>query len=140
VETSTVNDPAGLSTSTVTKADQSSTTTHPEGTVVTVATKPDPRFGMDAFVPSVTVKTPASLTRTVTQSRTATMASAQDPLTLRTLLEQVTVNGKAYRSTYDSVAKTITQVTPAGRTVKALPAVTLGPQLGWQSACWPASA
>ncbi len=83
--------------------------------MVTVATKPDPRFGMDAFVPSVTVKTPAGLTRTVTQSRTATMASAQDPLTLRTLVEQVTVNGKAYRSTYDGVAKTVTQVTPAGR-------------------------
>jgi YD repeat-containing protein len=31
------------------------------------------------------------------------------------LVEQVSVNGKAYRSTYDSVAKTITQVTPVGR-------------------------
>jgi RHS repeat-associated protein len=115
VETSTVKDPANLTTMTVTKADQSSTTTYPDGTIVAVSTASDPRFGMDAFVPSATIKTPAGLTRTVTQTRTATMASAQDPLTLRTLVEQLTVNGKTYRSTYDSVAKTITQVTPAGR-------------------------
>ena len=35
-----------------------------------------PRFGMDAFAVSSTTKTPAGLTRTVTTSRSATLASA----------------------------------------------------------------
>ena len=45
------------------------------------------------------------------------MASATDPITLNTSLEQVSLNGKAYKSSYDATAKTITLTTPVGRQV-----------------------
>src|SRR5258708_16202609 len=82
---------------------------------VTTSAAPDPRFGVSAFSESSTTKTPSGLTRTVAQSRTATMMSSTDPLTLRTLLTQITVNGRTSSSTYDGVAKTITQTTAVGR-------------------------
>ena len=114
-ETSSVTDPAGLKSTTTTNADHSLSITSPDGTQATTATAPDPRFGMDAFSVSWTTKAPSGLTRTSSETRTATMMSPADPLTLRTLLTQVSVNGRISSSTYDGVAKTITQTTPAGR-------------------------
>src|SRR3954471_4072726 len=42
---------------------------------------------------------------------------SQDPITLKTSLDQVSLNGKAYKSSYDATAKTITLTTPVGRQV-----------------------
>src|SRR5207248_2860352 len=95
-----------------------------DGTLVTTTSLPDPRFGMDARVVTSTTKTPSGLSRTVTSSRTATMASASDPLTLQTLVEQVTVNGRTSSSTYNGTARTLTQLSAAGRqTVTTLDAL-----------------
>ena len=82
---------------------------------VTTSAAPDPRFGADVLAVSSTTTTPSGLARTVSESRTATMMSATDPLTLRTLLTQISVNDRTSSSTYDGVAKTITQTTPVGR-------------------------
>jgi RHS repeat-associated protein len=114
-ETRTARDAAGLVTTTKLIPDQSSTVTYPDGTTVTSSPSPDPRFGIQAGVVSATWKTPAGLTRTENASRTVTLSNPNDPLRLTSLLDQVTVNGKAYRSTYDGVARTMTQITPAGR-------------------------
>jgi RHS repeat-associated protein len=114
-ETASITDPAGFTTTTTTDADHSTSTTSPDGTRVTTKAAPDPRFGLNAFSVSSTTRTPSGLARTVAESRTATMLSATDPLTLRTLLTQITVNGRTSSSTYDGVAKTITQTTAAGR-------------------------
>lgn len=115
VETSSVKDPAGLSTTTVTQADHSSTITYPDGTTVTTTTAPDPRFGMDAFSVSSTTKTPSGLTRTASTTRSATMASPTDPLTLQTLLEQVTVNGRTFQSSYNGPSRRMTLTSAVGR-------------------------
>ena len=89
-ETSSITPPDGFATTTVTNSDHSTTTTTPDGMQVKTTATPDPRFGMDAFaVSSMTTTTPSGLARTVTESRTATMVSAVDPLTLRTLLTQL---------------------------------------------------
>ena len=114
-ETSWVTPPDGFATTTVTAADHSTSTTTPDGMLSTTTATPDPRFGADALAVSSTSKTPSGLTRTVSETRTATMMSAADPLTLRTLLTQTSVNGRTSSSTYDGIAKTITQTTAAGR-------------------------
>jgi RHS repeat-associated protein len=123
-QTSSVTGPEGFTSSTVTNADNSTSTTTPDGMRVTTTATPDPRFGMHASSVSSTTKTPSGLTRKVTESRTATMMSATDPITLKTLLTQITLNNRTSSSTYDGVAKTITQTTPAGRqTVLSLDSV-----------------
>lgn len=87
-----------------------------DGTLTTVLKGPDPRFGMQAPVVSKRVtKTPAGLTATVTQSRTATLSALSDPLSLKTLAETVTVNGKTARSVFDAAASSVTVTSPAGR-------------------------
>ena len=118
-ESSFVKGPDGLATSTVTKGDYSTSTTSPDGMQSTTTATPDPRFGMDAFTVSATAKTPSGLTATMRESRTATMMSATDPLTLKTLLAQTSVNGKTFASIYDRGSSTVTSTTPAGRTAVA---------------------
>ena len=81
---------------------------------VTTTTMPDPRFGMDAFAVSSTTKTPAGLTRTVTTSRTASLASSTDPLTLSSLIESVTVNGRTSQSSYNGTTRRMTLTSAAG--------------------------
>jgi len=43
------------------------------------------------------------------------LSNPNDPLSLTSLIEQVTVNGRTSRNTYEASAKTITQVSPMGR-------------------------
>src|SRR5207237_2447527 len=100
-----------------TNRDSTSTTTYPDGTTITTTASPDPRFGMDAQVSSIATKAPSGLTQTVSETRTATMAAAADPITLKTYVDQVSLNGKLYKTSHDSTAKTITQTTPVGRQV-----------------------
>jgi hypothetical protein len=89
VETSSIKDPAGFTTTTVTGADHSDSTTYPDGTSVATTTAPDPRFGMDAYSVGATIKTPGGLMRTVAESRTATMASATNVRAARTLIWRI---------------------------------------------------
>jgi len=114
-ETRIVTDMAGLRAVQTRKGDHSTTQTLPNGTVIATAELPDPRFGIQASIKSTTSKTPSGLTRTESRSRTANLSNPNDPLSLTSLIEQVTVNGRTSRSTYDASARTITQVTPMGR-------------------------
>jgi RHS repeat-associated protein len=116
------HDPAGLVTTYTRSSDRSSFVTLPDGTSITSTDVPDPRFGIQAPIASTTTtRTPSGLTRTETRSRSMTLSNQNDLLSLMFLTEQVTMNGKTYQSTYDAVAKTITQRTPVGRqTVVAL--------------------
>ncbi|MGH8567733.1 MAG: RHS repeat-associated core domain-containing protein, partial [Gammaproteobacteria bacterium] len=61
------------------------------------------------------MKTPSGLASTTTTVRTASLADPNDPLTLTALRDTVTVNGKAYKRTYEASARTWTRTTPAGR-------------------------
>jgi RHS repeat-associated protein len=88
-----------------------------DGTLTTVQLGPDPRFGMQAPVASkVLTKTPAGLTSTVTRTRTATLTTPTDPLSLATLTESTTVNGNTDRAVFDAANRTLTYTSPAGRT------------------------
>ncbi|MGZ8237201.1 MAG: PKD domain-containing protein, partial [Methylobacter sp.] len=92
------------------------TATAPDGTVTTIQQGPDPRFGMQAPVISSTVKTPSGLTATASQLRSAVLTDANDPMSLTTLTETATVNGKTTTSVFNAVALTFTTTSPASRT------------------------
>ena len=66
---------------TLINTDGSEQTTYADGSSTAVTDGPDPRWGMLAPVArSVIVKTPAGLTRTITTTRTATLADPNNPL------------------------------------------------------------
>ncbi len=115
METRTSRDTAGLLTTVKRNPDQSTSVTQPDGTSVTSTLSPDPRFGIQAPIATTTMRTPSGLTRTETRSRTVSLSNPNDPLSLTSLIEQVTVNGRTSRNTYEASAKTITQVSPMGR-------------------------
>jgi RHS repeat-associated protein len=107
---------SGLQTVEVIGTDDSRTFTYPDGTTVALHKGPDPRWGMLApVVTSLVVTTPADLTSTITETRTAALTDPGNMLSLRTLTDTVTINGRAYRSVFDAVAHTITATSPSGR-------------------------
>jgi RHS repeat-associated protein len=114
--------PNGLSTATIIGTNGSETTTYPDGTTITVLNGPDPRFGMEAPVPNnLIIKTPGGLIGTIVTQRSVTLASPNDPLSLQSLTETTSINGRTYTSIFNAAWKNITTSTPLGRkTVIAL--------------------
>ncbi len=111
----TVTQPDGTSTVSVTGSDARTTSTGPDGTVTTLSSLPDPRFGMSVPLVSQTLKTPAGRTLTVARTRTASLAVPNAPLSLVTLTDQVTTNGRASTSVYTAATRTTTSTSAAGR-------------------------
>ncbi|MCC6525946.1 MAG: hypothetical protein IT373_25090, partial [Polyangiaceae bacterium] len=91
----------------------------PDGTVVTSATGPDPRFGLLSPVPTLrTTTTPGGLVRTESHARSVVLSDPADPFSgLLSETETVTINGRTYTMTYDAVASTLTRTSPLGRAV-----------------------
>ncbi|WP_295433562.1 PKD domain-containing protein [uncultured Thiodictyon sp.] len=112
----TIVQPDGTSTVSVTGTDAKTTSTAPDGTVSTLNRGPDPRFGMSAPVAtSQTVATPGGRTATVATVRTATLTNPNDPLSLVTLTDRVTTNGRASTSIYTAATRTTTSTSAASR-------------------------
>jgi RHS repeat-associated protein len=115
-QTRTTQRADGLTTTQQRKADHSGSVTSPDGTTVTTAELGDPRFGIQAaYTSSTTTRTPSGLTRTESRSRTVTLANAQDPLSLTSLLESLTVNGRTSQSSYNASTRRMTMTSAAGR-------------------------
>jgi len=55
------------------------------------------------------------LTRSESRSRTVTLSDPQDPLSLSSLIESVTVNGRTSQSSYNASTRRLTQTSAAGR-------------------------
>jgi RHS repeat-associated protein len=88
--------------------------TTPDGTITTVMKGPDPRFGMQApIATTTTVRTPGAKVMTINQARTVAVAGDN---TLTSQVDTTTINGKVSSSTYNTAAKTMTSVSPMGRT------------------------
>ena len=101
--------------------DGSSTATVSDGTVTTQVAGPDPRFGMQApIAKTTTVKTPGGRTFTMTMDRSATLADPDNLLSLKTLTQTVSVNGRASSSSFDITQSQIVTTSPAGRQVVSL--------------------
>jgi RHS repeat-associated protein len=94
------------------------TAEYPDGTVVEQTDGPDPRFGMQAPLPTTYVlQTPGGhvLTRNETRVRSP-LSDPNDPFSYQSLTTSVTLNGDAPRVThYDRAANTITETSPEGR-------------------------
>lgn len=87
----------------------------PDGTSVSVAGDPDPRFGMQAPLAKTTVATPGGVSTSVASSRSVTLSLPGDPLSLTGLTETVSRNGRSYTRSYTGSTRTLTHTTPAGR-------------------------
>lgn len=95
--------PDGTKTETLKKTDGATITTSTDGTVTTEVQGPDPRFGMQAPITQrLTVKTPGGLTSTLTTQRSATLTDSANPLSLTTLTDTVTINGRSVVSTLNA--------------------------------------
>jgi len=111
----TVTQPDGTQTLSVTGTDGKTTSTAADGTVSTLTRGPDPRFGMSAPVTSQTVRTPGGRTASIATARTANLTNANDPLSLVTLTDTVTTNGRVSTSLYTAATRTTTSTSAAGR-------------------------
>ena len=97
-------------------ADGVSNTTYTNGAVATTTTGPDSRFGMQAPINTgYSFSLPSGLTFNKTRSRTNTLLSPGDPLSLSGLTETTTVNGRVFTTTYDAPTRQFTNTSPEGR-------------------------
>jgi len=96
----------------------------PNGTGTLRSQSPDPRFGMQAPLATQQVSTAGGLVSGTSTQRAVTLADPNDLLSLTSLVDTRTVNGRVYQSSYDAATRTFTDTTPAGRqTVRALDAL-----------------
>ncbi|RJP19803.1 MAG: hypothetical protein C4529_10605 [Deltaproteobacteria bacterium] len=101
--------------------DERQNTWFPDGSVTEAAQGPDPRFGMQSPVPVYSmVSTPNGLVSITSTTRTATLDNAEDPLSLLSQRDTMTVNGRIYRTIFDNATRLITTTTPAGRRTESM--------------------
>lgn len=97
-------------------ADGEETTTSADGTVVTRTLAPDPRFGMQAPVTASTIiTTPGGHRAVASRARDVDLADPTDLLSLLSLTETTTVNGRTSTSTYAAAERAWTDTSAAGR-------------------------
>jgi RHS repeat-associated protein len=107
--------PDGTRVKTVIDTNGTTTVTSADGTVIVQTEKPDPRFGMQSPISENTVTTPSGLSASTTSERSVELADDKDPLSLKTLTHQATVNERTSTSVYDATNKTVTTTSAAGR-------------------------
>jgi RHS repeat-associated protein len=109
--------PDGLTTSLSSNALQQ-TTMLPDGTQVIVDKDADPQW--EAMVPraaALRILLPSGTQLAATATRTATFSSLNDPTSLTSRTETVSVNGRAYTATFTRSDGRLRVVTPAGREI-----------------------
>jgi RHS repeat-associated protein len=115
-----VTRPEGTVTDTLKKTDGSVLTTEADGTVTTVQKNPDPRFGIMAPIASSTEVKTAGLTSISTSSRTVNLENANDPLSLISMADTISINGRISHSAYDATTRTFTNTSAVGRNATAV--------------------
>jgi RHS repeat-associated protein len=96
-------------------ADSSQAATDPSGTTTSVTQSPDPRFGMQAPRTAEQVTTPGGLVRAESQTRSAVLSNPADVLSLTSLTDTTTLNGRTSTSIYTAANRTIARTSAAGR-------------------------
>jgi len=109
-------DSAGLATPTSIRRDGTRSTVSPDGTQVSSSEGPDPRWGMQAPVArSITIARPSGLAFGITSNRSVTLADPTNPLSLESLTDTDTINGRTYTNTFTRSTQTRVVTSPAGR-------------------------
>ena len=89
----------------------------PDATTVGTISAPDPRFGMQTpYVSTSITVLPSSLTRTDGGTRSVVLADPKNVLSVTTLVDTATVNGRTTTATYTAATRTEVVTTPVGRT------------------------
>ena len=108
--------PDGLVREVIKKTDGTEETHFLDGTVVSKAIGPDPRFGLQLpITKSNIVRTPSGLRSVTTMERAVTLADPNNPLSLSSLTDTWQMNGRTYTSSFDASLGTLTFRTPEGR-------------------------
>jgi RHS repeat-associated protein len=92
------------------------TISYADGTIVTEVYGPDPRWGMLApVIQNQTITTPGGLQFVTERDRTVTLAIPDDPLSLDTSTETLTINGLTYTITFNADQNQVSTTSPEGR-------------------------
>jgi RHS repeat-associated protein len=89
--------------------------TLPEGNSQSETTAPDPIWGLQVPVITAATMTKGNLTMHTTGSRTATLGTAGNPFSITTATDTLTVNGRAYTSTFTGSSLTSVSTSPFHR-------------------------
>jgi RHS repeat-associated protein len=118
VQQRTITEPDGSQTQSVETFDAGTVhATSSDGMSVDTVLGPDPRFGMEAPVrKSVVIASPKGLSLATSSSLTALLASPTDPLSLSSLSEISTLNGRPTNGVYTASSRTLATTSPGGRT------------------------
>jgi RHS repeat-associated protein len=112
--------PDNTSSNSLEKTDGTIATNAADGSITTLTEDPDPRFSMLAPIPQSYTFTSGGHTLNSTSSRTVTLASADNPLSLTSLTDTATINGRTSRLVFNQAAKTFTSTSAANRQSTAL--------------------
>jgi RHS repeat-associated protein len=112
--------PDGTRTQVAVGRDGLHTTTQPDGTVIQDRSAPDPRFGLQAGYRASSQVATGDRTLVATTQRSATLVLPNDPLSLASHVEQVTINGRSMQRSYDGATRTWTMTSPAGRVTRTV--------------------
>ncbi len=107
--------PSSLQVEEIIGTDGKRTTTYPDGTVITLTPGPDPCWSMQASIAGVLHRQDTGRAYTKLQARAVTLGNPNDPLSLVTMTDTVSINGRNYTSVYTAASRTFTDTTPAGR-------------------------
>ncbi len=111
----TTTNAAGLSTTTVATAADSTRVVQPNGTVITSVASADSRFGMQAPGGTTVLTLPSGLTRTVRVAEGTILATPNDPLSLVQQTDSLIDNGVVSTSVYDATVRSMTSRSSLGR-------------------------
>src|SRR5262249_49332758 len=104
--------PDGTSTETVLGTDGGEKAVFSDGTTTTALEGPDPRFSMQAPMTTSVQIANGGLTATLGHSRTVALQSTGDPLSLTTLTDQLSVNGRTSTTAYTAATRTFLTTSP----------------------------
>ncbi|HZP33677.1 MAG TPA: RHS repeat-associated core domain-containing protein [Candidatus Acidoferrales bacterium] len=111
-----ISDASGSRTQLESRTDGTTKFTYPDGMVVIQQLQPDTLWGSRSLLlKSFSIATPAGITSTLALHREASLADSGNPLSLTTLVDTLSLNGKAYTRTFDAAGKQVTWVSAAGR-------------------------
>jgi RHS repeat-associated protein len=107
--------PDGTVTTRVIGTDGSITMTLADGTLISSLDGPDPRFSMMAPIQKSLSTSTGGLTSTQSTARTVNLTDPNNPLSLTSLSDTFTLNGRTSTSVFNAATKTATGTSAAGR-------------------------
>jgi RHS repeat-associated protein len=112
--------PDNTTSTTLEKTNGTVVSTEADGTLTTLVKGPDPRFSMLSPISKSLQTSTGGLTANLSSQRTAVLANTNNPLSLTTLTDTVTLNGRTHTTVYDAASKTFTATSAAARQTKAV--------------------